>query len=306
MEWLVKNAINRDVERQHLNKILQEIRKTLNEFEARMARDSTEEARIRAIIVQMLTTGVQSGINVTYNTTSKAIDFAVKTFTIQLTGAVTGTGTVTGLGNVSISTTLNADFDGVEEAPLDGLSYWRNAGAWVTVPFPLETLQFLVPGGILVLDEELNWYARAIEGTATEIDVADGDGIAGNPVIGVAPEIRQGVGRVPYEAAGTIHGRRAVAADSGTIYHPDLSTPADAVRIIGISLQAGVATDILEVQTAGPITDASWSWVTGPVYVDDDGVLTQTAPTTGWIVCIGVATAPDTINVNILLPILRS
>ena len=171
MEWLVKNAQSRDVERQHLNKILQEIRKTLNEFEARMARDSTEEARIRAIIVQMLTTGVQSGINVTYNTTSKAIDFAVKTFTIQLTGAVTGTGTVTGLGNVSISTTLNADFDGVEEAPLDGLSYWRNAGAWVTVPFPLETMQYLVPGGLLHLDEDLNWTSKEIvAGDNIEVD----------------------------------------------------------------------------------------------------------------------------------------
>ena len=209
MEWLVKNAQSRDVERQHLNKILQEIRKTLNEFEARMARDSTEEARIRAIIVQMLTTGVQSGINVTYNTTSKAIDFAAKTFTIQLTGAVTGTGTVTGLGNVSISTTLNADFDGVEEAPLDGLSYWRNAGAWVTVPFPLETLQFLVPGGILVLDEDLNWYARSIEGVVDEIVVTDGDGIAANPVIGLAdlPDANTGTFKlITRDAKGRVEG----------------------------------------------------------------------------------------------------
>ena len=124
MDWLVKNAQNRDVERQHLNKILQDIRSTLNELEARMSRDSSEEARIRAVVTKMLTTGNQSGINVTYNTTSKAIDFAVKTFTIQLTGAVTGTATVQGLSNVSITTTLNEDIDGVEEAPLDGLSYW--------------------------------------------------------------------------------------------------------------------------------------------------------------------------------------
>ena len=145
----------------------------------------------------MVTTGNQSGINVTYNTTSKAIDFAVRTFTIQLTGAVTGTGTVTGLGNVSISTTLADSFEGVEEAPLDGFSYWRNMGTWVTVPFPLETIQFVTPGGILVLDEDLNWYARTIEGTATEIDVADGDGVDGNPTVGLADLSDSGVGVSP-------------------------------------------------------------------------------------------------------------
>ena len=197
MDWLVKNAQNRDVERQHLNKILQEIRNTLNELEARVARSTSEEQRIRDVVIKMVTTGNQSGINVTYNTTSKAIDFAVRTFTIQLTGAVTGTGTVTGLGNVSISTTLADSFEGVEEAPLDGFSYWRNMGTWVTVPFPLETIQFVTPGGILVLDEDLNWYARTIEGTATEIDEADGDGVDGNPTDGLADLSDSGVGVSP-------------------------------------------------------------------------------------------------------------
>ena len=214
MDWLVKNAQNRDVERQHLNKILQEIRNTLNELEARVARSTSEEQRIRDVVIKMVTTGNQSGINVTYNTTSKAIDFAVRTFTIQLTGAVTGTGTVTGLGNVSISTTLADSFEGVEEAPLDGFSYWRNMGTWVTVPFPLETLQYLTPGGVLVLDEELNWYARTIEGTATEIDVVDGDGVDGNPTVGLADLSDSGVGVSPMllftrDSKGRISGTQA-------------------------------------------------------------------------------------------------
>ena len=306
MDWLVKNAQNRDVERQHLNKILQEIRATIDEVQTRLAASSSEESRIRAVVTKMLTTGNQSGINVTYNTTSKAIDFAVRTFTIQLTGAVTGTGTVTGLGNVSISTTLADSFEGVEEAPLDGFSYWRNMGTWVTVPFPLETLQYLTPGGVLVLDEELNWYARTIEGAATEIDVADGDGIAGNPVISVAPEIRQGVSRVPMVADGIIHGRRAVSAALGLVYHPALATPADGVNVYGIAANAAVDGGTVEVHTQGPMTDASWTWVAGPVYVDDEGVLSQTAPTTGWIVTVGMAIAPDTIDIHIQLPILRS
>ena len=70
-------------------------------------------------------------------------------------------------------------------------------GTWVTVPFPLETLQYLTPGGVLVLDEELNWYARTIEGTATEIDVADGDGVDGNPTVGLADLSDSGMGVSP-------------------------------------------------------------------------------------------------------------
>ena len=59
MDWLVKNAQNRDVERQHLNKILQEIRNTLNELEARVARSTSEEQRIRDVVIKMVTTGNQ-------------------------------------------------------------------------------------------------------------------------------------------------------------------------------------------------------------------------------------------------------
>lgn len=224
MDWLVKNAINRDVERQHLNKILQDIRAAINEIQSRLARDTTEEARIRAVVAQMLTSGTKSGINVTYNATSKAIDFAVNTFTIQLTGAVTGTATVTGLGNVSISTTLSEESDGVEEAPLDGLSYWRNMGTWVTVPFPLETLQFLTPGGILVLDEELNWYARTIEGVAGEIDVTDGDGIAGNPTVGLAdvtPVLGGDLVKVEFDSKGRrVEEEPVTAADLTPLLDP--------------------------------------------------------------------------------------
>jgi hypothetical protein len=207
MDWLVKNAQNRDVERQHLNKILQEIRNTLNEFEARMARDSSEEARIRAIVVQMLTTGAQSGINVTYNTTSKAIDFTVRTFTIQLTGDVTGTATVTGLGNVSINTTLTAENEGVEEAPLDGQYYWRSSGAWITVPTPLQTIDIFEGAGILVLDNDYNWFGRSIEGVAGEIEVTDGDGIAGNPSVGLA-DVVPGVGGELIKLSFDVKGRR--------------------------------------------------------------------------------------------------
>ena len=54
----------------------------------------------------IITTGTQNGIAVTYDQVDNSLDFNVSDFTITLTGDVTGTGTVTDLSNVSIATTV--------------------------------------------------------------------------------------------------------------------------------------------------------------------------------------------------------
>ena len=54
----------------------------------------------------IITTGTQNGIAVTYDQVDNSLDFDVNDFTITLTGDVTGTGTVTDLSNVSIATTV--------------------------------------------------------------------------------------------------------------------------------------------------------------------------------------------------------
>lgn len=274
MDWLVKNAQNRDVERQHLNKILQEIRNTLNEFEARMARDSSEEARIRAIVVKMLTTGAQSGINVTYNTTSKAIDFTVRTFTIQLTGDVTGTATVTGLGNVSINTTLTAENEGVEEAPLDGQYYWRSSGAWITVPTPLQTIDIFEGAGILVLDNDYNWFGRSIEGVAGEIEVTDGDGIAGNPSVGLA-DVVPGVGGELIKLSFDVKGRRfeeapVTAADLTPLldpYYEPLGAAAAALTAANVYTDVAIAAFNASANTWA----LTQTFTVAPVFTDQAG-----------------------------------
>ena len=183
MEWIVRNAISRDVERQQLNKILKEIHATIADVNARLASSNSavDDSKVRSIVANMLSSGDRTIVQGTYNTSTKGIDFAVRNFTIALTGDVTGSGLSQNLGNVSVTTTATSG--GVSEAPFDGLSYWRNSGQWVSVPYPLETLGFLEPPGILVLDGDLNWHARSIEGTAGRIVVTNGDGVADNPTI---------------------------------------------------------------------------------------------------------------------------
>ena len=174
MDWLVKNAISRDVERQHLNKILQEIRATIDALQSRLSQDSTTEAKIRAVVAQMVNDGTKRGMTVTYNATSKAIDFAINPFTIQLIGDVTGTGNFTGQGGVTITTTLSEQAGGVEEAPNDGLPYWRQAEAWAHVPYALlDAYNFFGPG-LVYIDADGNWIAsELVAGDNIAVDYSD-------------------------------------------------------------------------------------------------------------------------------------
>lgn len=95
----------------------------------------------------------------------------------------------------------------------------------------------------------------------------------------------------------TIFGLRAVRAAGGSIYHPDTSVADHAEQVMGIALQSG--TGLLNVQTSGLLTEGSWSWAPGLVYCGADGTLTQAPSTTGWLLAVGRAIGPDTIEVDI-------
>lgn len=209
MEWLVKNALQRDVERQHLNKILQDIRATINALDTRLSQNSTQAAAVRATVAAMIMAGQQKGIDVTYNSTNNAIDFTAHSFTIQLSGDVTGTATVQNLSNVNITTTIDPSAKGIGEAPVDGNAYWRQGGGWVQVPLAAMSLANVEAAGWYILDADYNWVAREIEGTADEIDVTNGDAAAGNPIVSLAALADTGVGTfklITRDAKGRIEG----------------------------------------------------------------------------------------------------
>jgi hypothetical protein len=54
--------------------------------------------------------------------------------------------------------------------------------------------------------------------------------------------------------------------------------------VIGISTTAASTGQNITIKTSGQITDASWSWTKGAIYLGANGSLTQTAPTGGSIV----------------------
>lgn len=259
MEWNVKNALSRDVEREHLNRILKDIRKTIDG----MQRSAEQPSR----------PSQPAPIRVAPSTPS--------TFTLTLTGDVTGSATVGGTNSV-IVTTLDPSLVGVGEAPLDSNFYWRAFGEWQAVPYTLLSLSYVEGDGYLHFSDEDGWEVQTNEQASANIHT------------------------IKLEALTTIHGRRAVAADITGVYHPDISVIDDGPKIVGIARQAGNVGDVVEVQTGGLMTEPSWSWSSGAVFVDDEGILTQTAPASGWVVCVGKAIASDTIDINVSLTLIRS
>lgn len=194
MEWVVKNALSRDVERQHLNKILKEIRAAIDEYSSGSSFDNVED-----IVGSMVEGNRESGISVTYNPVNKVLDFAVAAFTIRLAGDVTGTATVSSLGTMVLNTTIDPAARGVEEAPQDGTPYWRQDGSWYNVPNAIFRLAEVDDPGLLTMDTYGNIYGTAIEGTEDEIVVEDGDGVEGPPVISLSDLENTGEGVSPVK-----------------------------------------------------------------------------------------------------------
>lgn len=307
MEWIVKNAVNRDVERQHLNKILQDIkataegiRKDLNTLKA-----ASGQQDIQAIVGEMVSNNVERGVAVSYDPQKKTLNFVAKDFTITLQGDVTGVGQVTSLGSVVIDTELSQNL----MAPDDGAIYWQQNGQWEIVLPPVADLQYLEGSGIMVRTEgadEGGYQLRSIDGDEEWTTSINNDGIDGDPTIIFTDDAKEGYQRILATASTTVHGQRAVVVDADEVRHPALATATDAILIVGVARTSGDIGDEINVQTGGVMREPSWSWSNGPVYVEDDGVLTQAAPTTGYIVSIGRAVAPDAIDIDVSLALIRS
>jgi hypothetical protein len=70
---------------------------------------------------------------------------------------------------------------------------------------------------------------------------------------------------------------------SGEAVYATPDTLANAV-VIGISTTAGNTGETITIKTSGQLSDASWNWTKGAIYLGANGVLTQTAPSGGSIV----------------------
>lgn len=107
---------------------------------------------------------------------------------------------------------------------------------------------------------------------------------------------------ITLTAGADIGGHRGVSVGpDGLGMYADKGSAPDC---IGVSAGAAVDGAALAVQTSGEMTESSWSWNPGePVYLGDNGLLTQTPTTTGNLVVIGTATGEKRLLINIEQPI---
>lgn len=176
MDWNVTNAVNRDVERQHLNKILKEIKTGQDDVSRRLDEAAGELNNVQ----NTLSTTIVKIINNT-------IPPASLVTSVTLNGDVIGTSVpVPGQNAVTIQATLTKTY--LEDAPIDLSAYWRRAGQWERVNVIVDSLNQVFGQGILVWNsDDLAWYTREIEtADADRITVTEGAGLAGNPVLDLA------------------------------------------------------------------------------------------------------------------------
>ena len=93
---------------------------------------------------------------------------------------------------------------------------------------------------------------------------------------------------------------RAVTTNgSGQAVYASNDTLANA-QVVGITNNSTVSGENAVIKTSGVMTDASWSWTKGTVYLGTNGALTQTAPTGGAVIVhVGRALTATKLQVDI-------
>lgn len=102
-------------------------------------------------------------------------------------------------------------------------------------------------------------------------------------------------------AAYAIGGNRIVVVNSeDKIIYADKDTAAHAAKIFGLTTGAVETGATAKVQTNGVMQEPSWNWTLDvPIYVGNNGLLTQTPPTTGFLCIVGFPITATSIFIKI-------
>lgn len=114
----------------------------------------------------------------------------------------------------------------------------------------------------------------------------------------------KGVNSVAKAAARNLSGHRLVAVSAAeTVDYADQADDS-ALRLLGMTTGAAEAGAAAEVLLGGEISEPSWNWaMNAPVYLGSAGLLTQTAPLSGYLVQVGLPMSPTTMLLGIRSPI---
>lgn len=120
----------------------------------------------------------------------------------------------------------------------------------------------------------------------------------------LAESVGNGAAAFQFEATAGIalSGHRVVYIGNGNALYAS-SDGTGVTAIAGITTGAASAGAPATIQFGGGMSDPSWNWSPGPIWLELNGLLTQTAPASGAIVPIGTATGATRLRIELEAPI---
>ncbi len=92
---------------------------------------------------------------------------------------------------------------------------------------------------------------------------------------------------------------------SGKAIYADKDIIEDANQVLGITKHSASANESIYIQTYGEMIEPTWNWnLALPIFLGNNGVLTQTAPTSGFTLIIGFPLTVTSIYIDIKQPII--
>lgn len=148
---------------------------------------------------------------------------------------------------------------------------------------------------LVVAEERLALVSEAVQGPQ---GIPGPKGDRGSP----------GGTEIERPAAIDISGHRIVVLDGqGGALYASSADPTHSQRIVGMTRHAAVAGAPVALAIYGEVTEPSWSWDTSkPVYLGDDGFMTQVPPAypdAKFSVVVGFPISATTLFINIGIPI---
>lgn len=108
----------------------------------------------------------------------------------------------------------------------------------------------------------------------------------------------QAVTDVISSADHALGGHRVVRATATGVTYASAEDP-EVAAVLGVTTHAANAANDITIRVSGALTEPSWTWQPGPVYLASNGLLSQIPPTTGAIKEIGVAINQTTLLIRI-------
>lgn len=107
----------------------------------------------------------------------------------------------------------------------------------------------------------------------------------------IPPEALTNYSKILITAGATLSANKVVRPDAaGKMIYADKDTLADMYKIVGITITSIIEDATGYIIIEGQVDNDTWSWTIGnPIYLGNTGDLTQTVPTTGFLMVVGRA-----------------